>query len=151
MAPAGVQQQPVAGPGPFTSALKGPRAPGWGFLIILANIWQDFAASEAMQGGLGSSSPLSGTQVHLESFTPSVSSPTTKPQVGIYACAGDALGPHPGACVWDKHRPHLRQLDIIPGMLFPTDREILYYLKSINDAQQIPGVPGRNYLMQLRR
>lgn len=77
------------------------------------------ALCEAMQRDLGLSSLLSGTQGHLESFTHSVSSPSAEPQVGIYALGGDALGSRPGACVWDKHRPHLRQLDIIPGMFFP--------------------------------
>lgn len=132
----------------------------WFCLLILRNISQGFTTNKhcARQCQEGSDSHF-----HLEgpTFTRSgwlISSPSPGPAVGKLLCCG-------WGCTGDLTQVLTSGRNTNPcgdgwtlfwGHFF-TGREIPYYIKSINVAedppsfQQIPRVPGRNYLMQLRR
>ena len=150
---AGVQWQPLTSPGLSASAVKGPRALG------LLDYFSKYLTGPCCVWGT-----VRGHAERSRTVIPTFRDPKSPRVIHSFCLFPQCRTTGRHLCPWwgcpgisprclclGQTQASFEAAGHYSRDVFPTDREILYCLKSINDAQQIPGVPGRNYLMQLRR
>lgn len=148
MALAAVSRQPLSSGGLFVSTPKDPTVQCFVLLIYFNTYLVRFYGAERVRADIPTVRDPHLSRV-ICSFCPFSPSRTT-------GCCGRAETSHRHSLLGETQTEFRTSGRYFEDMFF-TDRAIPYHPKPINDAKgpppfrQAPGVPGRSYLMQLRR